>query len=72
MTTKQRILKLENDTKNTGEKIIVVDYLNRPTVTVGGVEMPRAEFDALIAGPDAGKYDIIQVEYIETPIPKND
>jgi len=70
MTTKKRLEKLEQDTKNTKDRIYITDYLDRPTVTVGDVEMPRAEFDALMASPEGKKYDVIQVEYVETPIPK--
>jgi len=71
MTNKKRLEKLEQDTKSTKKKIYITDYIDRPTVKVGDVEMPRAEFDALMAGPEGKKYMVIQVEYVETPIPKN-
>lgn len=71
MTTKKRLEKLEQDTKTTkGDRIYITDYLDRPTVKVGDIDMPRAEFDALMASPDGSKYEVIQVEYMEIPKPK--
>lgn len=69
MTTKTRLEKLEHDTKNTKERISIVDYLDRPTVKVGDAEMPRAEFLALMASPEGKKFNVVQVEYVEKPTP---
>jgi hypothetical protein len=67
-THEQRITKFEAAITTGGPIIHAVDYVGQPTVLVGNKDIPRAEFEALMASPEGKRVSVIQVEYIKIPI----
>jgi hypothetical protein len=68
-THEQRITKLEAAITTDGPVIRAVDYIGQPTVLVGDKDIPRAEFEALLASPEGKRISVIQIEYVQVPIP---